>query len=198
MPVVVLVEDDHLVACRPQSLDIVRRVVDVEVGFHFRLGAEEAQIAVGDVGPVQPFNRVASGNLMAPVDVQTVCDDANPHSGIGQPPQRLGGSLDHLQVPEHSAFGDCVSVVVFEVVRTESPLFKVPSSFQSQRLFRYFEPFGDNPTKAAGVFRANAVEVDAEHEDFGQGQVSGGGHAAVGVDDGAVDVGCFSRRQEGE
>ena len=89
-------------------------------------------------------------------------------------------------------------MVVFEVVWSKSPLFEVPSSIQRQRLFGYFKPFSDDPAKSAGVLCADTVEVDTEDEDVGQVQLSGSGHAAVGVDDGTVNVGCLIGGEEGE
>jgi hypothetical protein len=161
--VVGLGEGDDVVAGRPERLDVVGGVVDVDVGLHLGLLAEEAQVAVGDAVLVQPRDGVADHLPVAPVHVQAVGDEADPHAGVRQPPQRVGATLDGGHRAEHPVLQDRSLVDAAEVgLVADAPLREVPVLAGRQVLHRHAEVVGDDRGEGRGEVAADAVEVDAE------------------------------------
>jgi hypothetical protein len=159
------VEHDHVVAGLAQREHVVRGVVHVAVGLHLGLGAEEADVAVGDPLVVEPGHRVGHGDGMAPVDAQAVGDDADPHAGVGEPPQGLGGAGKRGHVAEHAVLEHREAVEPVELLGPlDAPLGEVPRSRVAQRVGVDAPVLGDDRAEGGRVVTADAVEVDAEDE----------------------------------
>ena len=129
-----------------------------------RLATEEADVAVGDAVMVEPFDGVAHGDRMTPVDVQPVRDDADPDAGVGQPPQGIGGTGDDRHRADHVVLGDGGLVQQLVLAGCEAPLVEVPRPIERQRIDRDAAQLADDLTKPSGVVGDHPVEVDAEHE----------------------------------
>ena len=80
--VVGLVKDDGLVPSASELFDIVRRVIDVDIGSHIGLVAEEAKIAIRDLLRVEPLHGVGNRSGVTPVHIQTVGDDSDMDASI--------------------------------------------------------------------------------------------------------------------
>ena len=113
-------------------------------------------------------DRVGDGRGVAPVHVQAVGDDADPHAGVGQPPQRLGGPGD----------GGIVRKMRCSITAAwcrssnsagQAPLAEVPRALQGQRSRVDPGPLGDHVAQRRRVVAAHPVEVDPEDEPVGLG-----------------------------
>ena len=165
-PVVRLVVHDDVGTVLAQRHDVVRGVLDVAVGLDLRLGPEEAQVAVRDAGGVEPVDRVGHGRGVAPVHVEPVGDDADPHAGVGQPPQRLGDARASAGIVRKMRCSSTAAwCSVLELGGGQAPLAEVPRPLQGQGA-RTSRPgaLDDDVAQRGGVVAAHAVEVDAEDE----------------------------------
>lgn len=157
-------EHDHVVTCLAQGSHVVRSVVDVDVGFDLGLGPQEADVPIGDPSVVEPGDGVAHRLGMAPVGVEPMGDDADPHAGIGQPPKGIGAALDGGQCAEQAVFGDCHAMQPDVFGFVEMPLVEPPGTLLWQcvrvdtALLRHERP------EAERVVGTNPIEVDTEDE----------------------------------
>ncbi len=178
--VVWLIEHDDGIARCPKGFDVVRGVVDVNVGFDLWLLAQETDVSIRDLVVVEPRHGVAHGGGVAPVVVEPVGDDANPHPSIRQPPQSVGASFELRERGEESQIGHGVLMQPSEFGRIEAPLGEVPRTLQRERIGIYTFVLGHDFSEGKGVVGADAIQIDTEHEVLGHGDNVAGRLDGVG------------------
>ena len=159
------VVDDHVVARLAERVHVVGRVVHVAVGLHLGLGAEEADVAVGDARLVEPRHGVGHGHRVAPVHAQAMRDDADPHARVRQAPQAVGDARERGHVAEHPVLEHREPVQPIELVGAgDAPLGEVPGAGVAERLGIDPAVLGHHRSERARVVAAHAVEVHPEDE----------------------------------
>ncbi len=165
--VVWLCEGNDLIAMCPQRLDVVGRIVDVEVGFHFGFGTEETDVAIRQSLPIEPLGRVGDSDCVPPVHIQPVGDDPNPDARVAQPPQGFGCAGYDGHVAKHSALQYRDAMQSLEISFAEAPLVEPPRTLKGEVFGIHPQFLGHDRTKRKGVVGADAVEVDSEYERCG-------------------------------
>src|SRR5262245_8909582 len=156
-------EADRVIALAPQIFDILRAVLQIQVGAHLFLLFHEAQVPVGNAVAVEPVDGLTDGGAVEVVDEEAVGNDADAGAVIGQEAQVLASAVNHRHGLEQAALCDREAVqaaVLF--FRLDAPLDQAIRDLGCQLVEAALEPFGGDFAHAAVKVGTDAVEVDAD------------------------------------